>query len=204
MTHRLLTPLAIVLALAGTANAQLIPRCTSAKRVCCLKDYGYRGSTLSAPASASTFGAILSRSSGTLETASWNDIKSFQLEATSLQKDHCEIADVSLVIRRSGTGTVRFQVRHDPNLVDEVNRPKFVRYQRSGVNVTLRFIVVDKIGTPSSGRDRVVGPAIEVVQLPTIWVQQFETSNQMFHINSEMCQRHFDQIERVEFDLQYE
>ena len=191
-------------------QAQLIPRITRAPNVCCLKSrYSYTPERLSNPVTAVTYSAasVATQESNTfglyVSKYQEKDIKSFPLKQSALTSDHCQISDVAVTVRRDGTWTLSCRATQNPNLVDDQQRPRFVRFSKNMFAITLRAYTDYEVAIDLQPTE-LANPAIESIPVHPFWLKRSQERRILLHDRSAVLAKHFDLLDRFEVDLQYE
>lgn len=178
---------------------------TRTQRVCCLKDYGYRVDHLSSPVTGVSFADASSGDTTAVSSQGYRDIdlKRFPLREAALTSDHCQISSVSTVIRRDGTWTMGFRAVQDPELVLREERPKFVRFSQNHFYVTLRVYAGYRLAADSN-QPSLARPVVTQFPAKAFWMRRGEIRQELASGTDLQLKQHFDRIDRVEVDLQYE
>ncbi len=195
-----------------SAEGQIFPGLshTKARRVCCLKDYGYSVDQRTNPVTAVSFATVNTVSAGQVtntRAAIPENIKAFPLRQSSLRLDHCEISAVAFVVHRNGRWTLNLKATQDPMLVNVTERPRFVRYQQNKFYLTVRAYTDFSI---AGTEDSVLGkPALRSLSMEPFWIQRGRSVNLMLTSDQyggpdRDLEYAFDLLQRVEIDLQYE
>ncbi|MCA9051049.1 MAG: hypothetical protein KDA89_20075 [Planctomycetaceae bacterium] len=130
-------------------------------------------------------------------------LKTFQMAATSLTKDHCRISQVTVTITNTGRWMVRLTAQQHPGqLVTAQLRPQFERYQRNLFRVDIR-----PVGLMTLQHTESVAPIgkPEFPCVPTLqfWIQKDQTQQIHRWGESPELARWFDVIEQVEIHFSY-
>ena len=128
---------------------------------------------------------------------------SFSLRETRLSIDHCSVSRVAVTLEESGAWKVNFTGRQDPFDVPEMDRPRFVRFERNRFFVTVKLFGQYALATDPETMS-LAPPQIVELEVPAFWLERGEMDSRFYSDFSPEVAAYFDVITRIEVDFQYE
>lgn len=197
---------ACIMQVESPVEAQILRRRVPARRVCCLKDYGYSTDHLSAPETVTSFPAL--PQVGVDPTLPVNrpyqssDYRTFSFTSSELRNDHCRLSNLSFVMSRDGQWVLSFRAEQNPDLVEDVDRPQSLRFVQNRLVVTVRCMSEDFRDAADS--NAVAAPVLVSIPLKGFWLKQRETKHITLSGSNQSLRHNFHLIKKIAVDLQYE
>ncbi|MFN0054898.1 MAG: hypothetical protein ACKV0T_22230 [Planctomycetales bacterium] len=159
--------------------------------------------------------ATTPNSAATLPGATATAVKSYQLESSSLQVDHCAISRLAVLLDRNGRCRISMQV--DQNTKETAARaanprPNDASQQISNVQTNHQkrnefHVVVRGYGNSPLKEDPAsvpLGkPLVFRVEVCPFWVQNGESRDVVVEVPSDNVREYFDLVDRLEVDFWY-
>ncbi|HWL09845.1 MAG TPA: hypothetical protein VNQ76_15675 [Planctomicrobium sp.] len=191
--------------LGATVFAGDLLRRTEARRYYSLPGHEYRGPQPVNPVSGVSQLAIpLTYTYTDADTRSEKSVqaKVFQLDASELRNDHCQLTKVALTIQQNGKWMLNFTARQDPDLVPTHMRASFERFERNLFCVSVYgaglFPTIERIDVSPTGK-----PQLFYLFLQPTVLEKRQISRLNYSGHSDEISRYFELIDRVEIDLRY-
>ncbi|MDG1894872.1 MAG: hypothetical protein P8J37_08190 [Fuerstiella sp.] len=177
---------------------------------CCLPAYDYQTHRFTDPGTAGSLTAMAYLIDGSpitgqsaISGSNLEVFKTFQIDRSHVENDHCRIAQVTVTISSTGHWIMHMlATQHPGNIADAQQRPQFERFKRNLFKVDARPTGLMTLNRTESLA--VIGkPEFPTIPVQEFWIQKEETQRIQRKGYSSELGRYFRVIEQVEIHFSY-
>lgn len=204
-----------VIAAPQPGNAQILPRFTRARSVCCVPgSFNLSEARLSNPTSASSFEAVDVELAGVASPSppfpssvgrAAIKGKTFRMARVSLVNGHCRVSQVAVLIDETGHCTLDLLAEQNPGLLPRDQRSAAMVHHRNRFVITVRPLVGPDAGNGATGLNLTVPPTAASLNFE-FWLERGRVRriHQVSSTYSAALARAFETVDHVAIDLRYE